>query len=221
MSESSSKSESAILLEKLDEEKGRMDFLYALGKKVSHEMKRFGVNPNNPYEMDSYFECLPPQHEEALAFYEDEKTKYEGIDRTTLVARAQQTCQLPAEALDAETSARKDPPVEKLLDDWIAVIRGSMKASSFPEYERMGRFFGRVITHLNKAKSPPIGAVDEHLIREYKEILKKTPKSVKTEGYSIEALINKTGPRKSASHLFSLGHSASRRSRFMLIVGTY
>lgn len=98
-----------------------------------------------------------------------------------------------------KTDAENDPGVDVLFEQWKQAKKQSMKASSYGEFERMTALFIKILPEYNDNQMLTVSQLNENLIRTYKEIIKKIPKSVKTDGKTIKQLTELPGPRKSAS----------------------
>lgn len=105
---------------------------------------------------------------------------------------------------------RNDIRLDEAAKKWHLAHKAGMSKSSFPEYSRMIGLFVRIVQHIHNGEHPYTSELTADTIRKYKEFIAEMPKSVKTEGKSIEDLIRLDGPKKSATtikNIFSnVGH---------------
>ena len=125
----------------------------------------------------------------------DRKSLHEQIAKLPVNANSGTNTALAYPASAAGPS-RDDPLISTLFEDWQKSVGKGMAVSSYGEYTRMIGFFIKAVTEFNNNQCPTVSQLSTHLIRQYKDALKQIPINAKTNGKSVQALIQICGKPK-------------------------
>ena len=188
------------IIEEMEQAIAREPHLYNLGAKIVEKIETWGIDENDSFQMDSFFESLTPPQQEAYIFYLESRQKArEKADKQTA-----QTSTTATHHPSSKTSQKvprprydeQDPSIEQMLHEWLKTL-SDLKPSTTEEYERMGQLFVRILRESNEKVSPSVSEVSPQMIREYQAIIERIPKYTKTCDLTVAQIKKLNGPPRS------------------------
>lgn len=185
-------------LKRADEQRELDKQKYDVGARVAAEIKKLGINPENEFAIESFFENTPPHWEKGYYFYLAYQQQL--TDKKSVVT-AENALPPPtsAEPLESHQSlpSRNNPLIVDVLNQWLDSVASNMKASSLPEYKRMTKQFLKSVREFHNGREPRLNDLTEEAIRDYRDTIERLPKGAKTKGKNIHQIASKGGIRKS------------------------
>lgn len=111
----------------------------------------------------------------------DHQTAARPVEIQTALASSYGTTVLPQHRVDTNSPSQSDITVTELVARFLTHKRTSTKLSTVKSFEEKCRGFDRVLTLLNRGRSPGVFSLNEEMIRNYRDVVLGMPKHLSSD----------------------------------------